>query len=80
MDLSDASLRPESWIDGSIEGAPLDGAREVGSKRDAFPRHVPDRAIGQIAAIARVNGLVLVTRNVSDFSSFVDLEVEKWDR
>jgi tRNA(fMet)-specific endonuclease VapC len=40
----------------------------------------PPFADGQIAAIARVNGLVLVTRNVSDFSPFIDLEVEKWGR
>jgi tRNA(fMet)-specific endonuclease VapC len=40
----------------------------------------PPFADGQIAAIARVNGLVLVTRNVSDFSCFVDLDVEKWGR
>jgi tRNA(fMet)-specific endonuclease VapC len=33
---------------------------------------------GQIAAIAAVNDLVLVTRNVRDFSSFADLEVESW--
>ncbi|HDI58872.1 MAG TPA: type II toxin-antitoxin system VapC family toxin [Desulfobacteraceae bacterium] len=33
---------------------------------------------GQIAAIARVNGLVLVTRNVADFLGFQDLEVENW--
>jgi tRNA(fMet)-specific endonuclease VapC len=33
---------------------------------------------GQIAAIASVNGLVLVTRNVADFRCFQDLEVENW--
>jgi tRNA(fMet)-specific endonuclease VapC len=33
---------------------------------------------GQIAAIARVNGLVLVTRNVADFRDFQELEVENW--
>ncbi|HWO26878.1 MAG TPA: type II toxin-antitoxin system VapC family toxin [Kofleriaceae bacterium] len=35
---------------------------------------------GQIAAIAAVNDLVLVTRNVRDFSSFAGLEVESWFR
>jgi tRNA(fMet)-specific endonuclease VapC len=33
---------------------------------------------GQIAAIAAVHGLVLVTRNVRDFASFAGLEVESW--
>ena len=33
---------------------------------------------GQIAAVAFVNGLVLVTANVSDFSSFQGLRVENW--
>ncbi len=33
---------------------------------------------GQIAAVVRVNGLVLVTHNLSDFSSFDGLEVEDW--
>ena len=35
-------------------------------------------ADGQIAAIARVNDLVLVTRNERDFRHFRDLEVERW--
>ena len=33
---------------------------------------------GQIAAIAAVHGLVLVTRNVRDFSSFSGIRVESW--
>jgi len=33
---------------------------------------------GQIAAIAHVNGLVLVTANVRDFARFKDLEVANW--
>jgi tRNA(fMet)-specific endonuclease VapC len=33
---------------------------------------------GQIAAIARVNHLVLVTVNLKDFRRFADLEVEDW--
>lgn len=33
---------------------------------------------GQIAAIAAVNDLVLVTRHVRDFSGFAGLEVESW--
>jgi len=34
---------------------------------------------GQIAGIARVNGLVLVTRNSSDFKKFSGLQLENWD-
>lgn len=35
---------------------------------------------GQIAAIARVNALVLVTANVKDFARFKDIEVENWSK
>ncbi|MDW7712487.1 MAG: type II toxin-antitoxin system VapC family toxin [Deferrisomatales bacterium] len=38
----------------------------------------PAFADGQVAATAKVNGLVLVTRNVADFQSFRGLEVENW--
>jgi tRNA(fMet)-specific endonuclease VapC len=34
----------------------------------------------QIAAIAQVNGLILVTANVKGFSRFTDLRVEDWTR
>lgn len=33
---------------------------------------------GQIAAIAHVNGLVLVTLNGKDFSDFKDLDIQDW--
>lgn len=33
---------------------------------------------GQIAAIAKVHGLVLVTANVKDFERFDGLEVDHW--
>ena len=33
---------------------------------------------GQIAAIAKVNDLILVTRNTGDFVQFVDLKVQNW--
>jgi len=33
---------------------------------------------GQIAAIARVNNLILVTRNVSDYANFSELMMENW--
>ena len=35
---------------------------------------------GQIASIARVNGLILVTRNKADFKKFSNLELENWHR
>jgi tRNA(fMet)-specific endonuclease VapC len=38
----------------------------------------PSFVDGQIAAIAKVNGLTVVTRNVSDFSKFEDLQVSSW--
>jgi tRNA(fMet)-specific endonuclease VapC len=33
---------------------------------------------GQIAAIAKVNNLVLVTRNTADFKYFLDIQIENW--
>ncbi|PSB18038.1 type II toxin-antitoxin system VapC family toxin [Phormidesmis priestleyi ULC007] len=33
---------------------------------------------GQIAAIAHVNNLILVTNNVSDFANFQALQIENW--
>lgn len=38
----------------------------------------PPFADGQIAAIAQVNNLILVTANTSDFSTFQELQVENW--
>jgi len=38
----------------------------------------PTYVDGQIAAIAAVNGLTLVTRNVTDFAAFEGLTVEDW--
>ena len=35
---------------------------------------------GQIAAIAQVNGLVLVTANARDFARFKGLRVDSWSR
>jgi tRNA(fMet)-specific endonuclease VapC len=35
---------------------------------------------GQLAAVARVNDLILVTANVRDFEQFRDLQVEDWTR
>lgn len=38
----------------------------------------PAFADGQIAAIAAVNNLILVTNNVSDFRFFQNLQIENW--
>jgi tRNA(fMet)-specific endonuclease VapC len=40
----------------------------------------PSAADGQIAAIASVNELTVVTANVKDFRRFKDLVVEDWSR
>ncbi len=40
----------------------------------------PSAADGQIAAIARVNELVLVTANTRDFRRFEGLSIEDWSR
>ena len=41
---------------------------------------LPSAADGQIASIARVNELVVVTANVKDFRRFEGLEVQNWFR
>jgi tRNA(fMet)-specific endonuclease VapC len=33
---------------------------------------------GQIAAVAKVNDLILVTRNTDDFKNFADVKLENW--
>lgn len=33
---------------------------------------------GQIAAIAQVNNLILITNNISDYADFQDLSIENW--
>jgi tRNA(fMet)-specific endonuclease VapC len=38
----------------------------------------PAYADGQIAAIARVNNLTLVTNNVSDYADYADFKLENW--
>lgn len=45
-------------------------------RRGAAPSFVD----GQIAAIARLNGLTLVTRNVGDFRRFEGLKVVDWSQ
>jgi len=38
----------------------------------------PSFVDGQIAAIAYIHEAILVTRNISDFQPFSDLEIENW--
>jgi tRNA(fMet)-specific endonuclease VapC len=38
----------------------------------------PSFVDGQIAAIAKVNGLILVTRNIDDFKPFSEFKMENW--
>ena len=38
----------------------------------------PSFVDGQIAAIAKVNGLILVTRNIDDFKPFSEFKLENW--
>ena len=42
------------------------------------PGRTPPFIDGQIAAVALVNDLVLVTRNVADYAGFEGLRVEDW--
>jgi tRNA(fMet)-specific endonuclease VapC len=35
---------------------------------------------GQIASIAKLNGLILVTRNTDDFKKFSQLKLQNWHR
>lgn len=39
---------------------------------------IPAFVDGQIAAIAKVNGLILVTRSTSDFNKYSGLKLENW--
>ncbi len=38
----------------------------------------PSPIDSQIAAVAKTNKLILVTRNVTDFENFADLQIENW--
>jgi tRNA(fMet)-specific endonuclease VapC len=43
-----------------------------------FRGYTPSFVDGQIASIAKVNDLIIVTRNTFDFDSFSGLSVENW--
>ena len=57
-----------------------DGAEWFASERVRLTGtgRMPSYADGQIAAIAAVNDLILVTRNVSDYSDCSGLAIEDW--
>ncbi|MBW4515079.1 MAG: hypothetical protein KME11_07630 [Timaviella obliquedivisa GSE-PSE-MK23-08B] len=38
----------------------------------------PAYADGQIAAVAQVNNLIVVTNNVKDYADFQNLQIENW--
>ena len=58
----------------------------IAKRRFAMPRSArlesqgctPPFRDGQIAAIAMVDDLILVTRNTRDFENFTDLRYENW--
>jgi tRNA(fMet)-specific endonuclease VapC len=71
-------------VHGSFPILPYDEAAatwhgEERARLEALGRPAPF-VDGQIAAIARVNGLVLATTNDKDFTRFKGLTVEKWAR
>jgi len=73
------------WLDGVVSRFTLLSydakcALWLGRERarlSASGRPAP-RADGEIASVAVVNGLVLVTRNTADFQNFADLKMENW--
>lgn len=78
----------EAYLEGvvarNIEILPYDRAaadwHAVERVRLAAAGNPPAFADGQIAAIAKVHNLVLVTRNVADFKSFAGLKVQNWHK
>ena len=79
-------LEIEAYLDEAVRGAvPILPYNEAAATWHAAERarlgkggRTPPYVDGQIAAIARVNGLVLVTANMSDFVGFDGLVVEDW--
>ena len=57
-----------------------DAARWHAGERGRLQREglTPAFADGQIAAVAHVNGLVLVTANLSDFAHFEGVQLANW--
>lgn len=69
-------LRPNMMILPYDEQAAEWHARE--RARLSSQGRMPPFVDGQIAAIAKVHGLTLVTRNIQDFELFSDLVLENW--
>lgn len=75
----------ESWLDGVLNSfvvLPYDSYCAVWLGRErarltGVGKPAP-RADGEIAAIAVVNELILVTRNTVDFENFLGLHLENW--
>lgn len=75
----------ESWLVSVMVELPVlsfdvDAARWHGRERARLRQAglTPSYCDGLIAAVAHVNGLVLVTRNTHDFRYFDALQVENW--
>lgn len=71
-------------VHGSFPILPYDEAAatwhcEEGARLEALGRPAPF-VDGQIAAIARVHGLVLATTHHKDFTRFKELTVENWSK
>lgn len=69
-------IRPALPIIGFEERAARWQAEQRASLRQVGKS--PSYADSQIAGIAAVNNLVLVTRNVDDFADFEGLQIENW--
>lgn len=69
-------------VEARLPALPYDAAAAVqhASQRARLEARgaTPSFVDGQIAAIAIVHGLTLVTRNVTDFNDFTPLRVENW--
>ena len=72
----------QQQLEGGLPILPYDdrAAAWHAAERDRLTKQgrTPPYVDGQIAAIAAVNQLVLVTRNVTDFENFQDLQLENW--
>jgi len=75
----------ESWLSQMVEDFPVlpfdrEAALWLGNERARLEilGRTPPLYDGQIAAIASVNDLTLVTRNVSDFRPFAGLRIANW--
>ena len=75
--LQDVVLKSFPILPYDQEAATWHGFERVRLERAGRPRPYAD---GQIAAIAYVHDLILVTANVRDFAAFKDVIVENWTR